>query len=86
VSRKRPQQEANEVEEEEPEPEIDESKGAIGPEGDFVDFPEYNGTEPPKEYKKAFTHFCMKTRKEVKASLGPSESGNKVSYCSLTWL
>jgi TolA-binding protein len=86
VSRKRPQQEANEVEEEEPEPEIDESKGAIGPEGDFVDFPEYNGTEPPKEYKKAFTHFCMKTRKEVKASLGPSERGNKVSYCSLTWL
>ena len=85
VSRKRPQQEANEVEEEVPEPEIDESKGAIGPDGDFVEFPEYDGTEPPKEHKKAFTHFCMQTRKEVKASLDPSERGNKVSYCSLMW-
>jgi seryl-tRNA synthetase len=86
VSRKRPQQEANEVEEEEPEPEIDESKGAIGPDGDFVEFPEYDGTEPPKEHKKAFTHFCIKTRKEVKASLDPSERGNKVSYFGLMWL
>jgi vancomycin resistance protein YoaR len=86
VSRKRPQQDVNEVEEEEPEPEIDESKGAVGPDGDLVEFPEYDGTAPPKEHKKAFTHFCMTIRKEVKASLDPSERGIKVSYCSLIWL
>jgi hypothetical protein len=64
-------------------PPVDESKGAIGPEGDFVEFPEYDGAEPPKEAKKAFTQFCINTRKEVKTSLDPEERRNKVSYKSL---
>lgn len=49
--------------------EVDETRGAIGPDGDFVEFPEYDASQPPKEAKKAFTHFCVSTRKEVKASL-----------------
>jgi len=44
--------------------------GANGPEG-FVPFPEYDGKEPPKENKKAFTHFCYGTRREIKNSLEP---------------
>ena len=56
----------------------DAEKGAPGPDGEFVEFPEYDGTEAPKECKKAFTHFCLHTRKEVKASLDPSERKNKV--------
>ncbi len=46
--------------------------GAIGPDGTFVEFPDYDGTEEPRECKKAFTLFCTATRKEVKRSL-PSE-------------
>ncbi|CAB9508745.1 Probable chromatin-remodeling complex ATPase chain [Seminavis robusta] len=53
-----------------------EENGAMGPEG-FLEFPEYDGSEEPKESKKAFTHFCMHTRKEVKATLDPSERKNK---------
>jgi len=53
-------------------------KGAPGPDGDFVEFPPYDGSEPPKECRKAFTHFCMHTRKEVKASLDLSERKDKV--------
>jgi len=53
--------------------------GAIGPEGKFVPFPDYDGTEEPHENKKAFTLFCKKTRKEVKNSLSPSQRKNKVS-------
>jgi hypothetical protein len=69
-----------EVEEEEaaPTPSIDESRGALGPDGGFVEFPEYDGTEPPKESKKAFTHYCINTRKEVKASLDPADRKSKV--------
>ena len=62
-------------------PEVDESRGAIGPDGDFVEFPEFDGAEPPKEAKKAFTLFCVSTKKEVKASLEPADRKNKVS-CS----
>ena len=51
--------------------------GAIGPEGDFVEFPEYNGEEEPHENKKAFTLFCKATRREVKNSLSPSARKNK---------
>ena len=54
-------------------------KGATGPDGDFVEFPPYDGTEVPKDPKKAFTHFCLHTRREVKASLDPSERKKKVS-------
>jgi SWI/SNF-related matrix-associated actin-dependent regulator of chromatin subfamily A member 5 len=53
--------------------------GAPGPDGDFVEFPEYDGNEPPKEARKAFTHFCNGTRKQVKHSLPPEERRNKVS-------
>ena len=53
--------------------------GARGPDGEFIPFPEYDGSEPPKECKKAFTHFCNGTRKEVKKSLDPSMRKNKVS-------
>ncbi len=51
--------------------------GAIGPEGDFVEFPEYDGEEEPTENKKAFTLFCKATRREVKNSLSPSSRKNK---------
>ena len=53
--------------------------GAIGPDGDFVEFPDYDGEETPRENKKAFTLFCNKTRKEVKSSLAPSDRKNKVN-------
>jgi len=53
------------------------TNGAIGPEGDFVEFPEYNGEEEPHENKKAFTLFCKATRREVKNSLSPSSRKNK---------
>lgn len=56
----------------------DNDNGAIGPDGQFVEFPSYTGTEPPRECKKAFTHFCLHTRKEVKASLDQNERKNKV--------
>ena len=53
------------------------TNGAIGPEGDFVEFPEYDGEEEPHENKKAFTLFCKSTRREVKNSLSPSSRKNK---------
>lgn len=56
---------------------VDESRGAMGPDGGFVEFPEYDGIEPLKEAKKAFTHFCVSNRKEVKASLDPADRKNK---------
>jgi hypothetical protein len=56
----------------------DNENGAVGPDGKFVEFPDYTGTEPPKESKKAFTHFCLHTKKEVKASLDLTERKNKV--------
>ena len=57
--------------------------GAPGPDGTMVDFPEYDGAEPPRECKKAFTHFCNGTRKEVKASLPPEERRDKVRFIVL---
>lgn len=54
--------------------------GALGPDGEFVAFPEYDESEPPKDCKKAFTHFCIGTRKEVKRSLDPAARKNKVRY------
>eukprot|EP00531_Pseudo-nitzschia_arenysensis_P000181 CAMPEP_0116124966 /NCGR_PEP_ID=MMETSP0329-20121206/5561_1 /TAXON_ID=697910 /ORGANISM="Pseudo-nitzschia arenysensis, Strain B593" /LENGTH=1458 /DNA_ID=CAMNT_0003618979 /DNA_START=160 /DNA_END=4536 /DNA_ORIENTATION=- len=56
---------------------LDETKGALGPEGDFVEFPPYDGSEPPKEPRKAFAQFCQRTRKSVKNSLDPEERRNK---------
>jgi SWI/SNF-related matrix-associated actin-dependent regulator of chromatin subfamily A member 5 len=81
ISRKQPHTEddTNKVAEEEEEAptNVDESRGAIGPEGDFMEFPEYDGEEPPKEAKKAFTHFCVGTRREVKVSLDPADRKDK---------
>ena len=56
---------------------FDATKGAIGPEGDYVEFPHYDGSEPPKEPRKAFAQFCQRTRKSVKSSLKPEERKNK---------
>ena len=50
---------------------------AIGPDGEMMEFPGYDGTEPPKECKKPFTHFCVHTRKSVKETLDPSERKDK---------
>jgi predicted metal-dependent phosphoesterase TrpH len=65
------------MEEEEPQPVFDESKAAIGPSGEVLDFPEYDGSEQPRENKKTFAWFCNKNRKEVKAALNPEEGKNK---------
>jgi hypothetical protein len=54
------------------------SAGALGPEGEFAPFPDYDGSEEPRENKKAFTHFCNGTRREVKASLDPLHRKDKV--------
>jgi len=51
--------------------------GAMGPGGDFVEFPEYDVEDEPHEKKKAFTLFCKSTRKEVKKSLSPSDRKNR---------
>lgn len=61
----------------EEEPIVDARAGATGPNDEFLAFPEYDGTEPPKEPKKAFTKFCVAKRKEVKASLDPADRKNK---------
>lgn len=57
-------------------------KGAIGPDGEFVDFPVYDGKEPPRDCKKAFTLFCAATRKEVKKSLDSASRKDRVSMIS----
>jgi len=51
--------------------------GAIGPDGDFLEFPEYDGSEDPAEWKKAFTHFCLRIRKKVKSEMDPADRKNK---------
>eukprot|EP00980_Cylindrotheca_fusiformis_P004471 scaffold953_cov141-Cylindrotheca_fusiformis.AAC.15 len=78
-SKKRPRQSDDrlEAENEDDSSRADGTNGAVGPDGDFVEFPEYSGAEAPKDPKKAFTHFCVATRKEVKAALGPTERKNK---------
>lgn len=52
--------------------------GDIGPDGEFVEFPPYDGSEPPVEWKKAFTQYCNRTKKDLKASLDPVDRKNKV--------
>jgi hypothetical protein len=51
--------------------------GAPGPDGNVLDFPEYDGEEEPKNNKKAFTLFCNSVRKEVKAALPLEKRKNK---------
>jgi hypothetical protein len=55
--------------------------GAPGPDG-FLLFPNYDGLEEPRQCKKAFTHFCNKTRKKVKASLDSESRRDRVGYKS----
>ena len=64
-------------EEAEPLPAFDESKAALGPDNKVEEFPEYDGSEPPRENKKTFAWFCNKNRKDVKMSLKPEERKNK---------
>jgi hypothetical protein len=52
--------------------------GATGPDGDFVEFPDYDGVDEPRECKKAFTLFCTATRRDVKKSLDPVSRKDKV--------
>jgi hypothetical protein len=85
-SKKRPRPAGNNVEEKKIEEasKVDESRGALGPDGDFIEFPEYDGVEAPRDPKKAFTQFCLSHRKQVKASLDPADRKNKVgSKCSI---
>jgi hypothetical protein len=53
--------------------------GAIGPGGEFIVFPSYDGSAPPLDWKKAFTQYCNHTKKDLKESLPPEERKNKVS-------
>ncbi len=55
------------------------STGTEGPDGEFVEFPPYDGSEEPRECKKAFTLFCTGNRKDVKKSLDPASRKNRVS-------
>jgi TolA-binding protein len=59
--------------------------GAVGPDGVFVEFPPYDGSEPPVEWKKPFTQYCIRSRKEVKASLQPAKRKNKVRHAGKYW-
>ena len=54
-----------------------EVKGAIGPDGNLLEFPPYDGSEEPKPNKKAFTLFCSSIRKQVKSALPPEKRKNK---------
>ena len=38
------------------------SKGTVGPDGDIVEFPSFDGMSEPRECKKAFTLFCIASR------------------------
>jgi hypothetical protein len=67
------------VDEEQQKSETESQDGAVGPEGDFLPFPEYDGKEEPAEWKKPFTHFCNHTRREVKQSLDSVARRDKAS-------
>jgi len=57
--------------------------GAQGPDGEFVHYPHYDGTEEPKEARRAFTLFCSGSRREVKESLDADSRSNKVRSCPI---
>ena len=56
---------------------LDETKGAEGPCNEFVEFPKYDGSDPPTKARKAFAHFRKKTRKDVENLLGPEYRKHK---------
>eukprot|EP00525_Craspedostauros_australis_P003808 CAMPEP_0198123662 /NCGR_PEP_ID=MMETSP1442-20131203/38060_1 /TAXON_ID= /ORGANISM="Craspedostauros australis, Strain CCMP3328" /LENGTH=322 /DNA_ID=CAMNT_0043782897 /DNA_START=33 /DNA_END=1001 /DNA_ORIENTATION=+ len=58
-------------------PAFDTMKGDIGPEDKFLEFPEYDGSTEPKDYKKAFAHYCHRNRKSIKESLPAEDRKNK---------
>ncbi len=62
---------------------IENEEGAMGPDGEIVPYPEYDGTEEPRPCKKDFTLFCNGTRREVKASLDRADRKDKVSCAIL---
>jgi hypothetical protein len=68
------------LEEEQQKSETESQDGAIGPDGDFLPFPEYDGNEEPLEWKKPFTHFCIHTRREVKHALDAVARKDKASF------
>lgn len=59
-------------------PHEDDNNGAIGPDGQYEEFPEYDGSEPPVEWKKPFTQYCIRTKKSVKAHMDPGDRKDKV--------
>lgn len=68
-------EETKEQKKKEEEPSL--ATGATGPDGNFLEFPDYDGTEEPKISKKAFTLFCNSIRKEVKSALPVEKRKNK---------
>lgn len=59
--------------------EDDSPKGAEGPDGEYVPFPEYDGSSEPVDWKKPFGQYCARKRKSVKATLSDEERNDKVS-------
>uniref|UniRef100_A0A7S2V7T2 Chromatin-remodeling complex ATPase chain n=1 Tax=Entomoneis paludosa TaxID=265537 RepID=A0A7S2V7T2_9STRA len=76
-----PPKDAPEIEEVQEADAVDEGHGkvpgAIGGDGEFAPFPEYDPSVAPAEWRKPFAHFCNSTRKDVKKSLDPSERKDK---------
>ena len=57
-------------------PGVQDAKGSLVA-GEFQEYPQYDGSEEPAEWKKPFTLFCIQTRKEVKASFDPADRKDK---------
>jgi len=51
--------------------------GAVGRDGEFTPFPEYDATVAPADWRKPFAHFCNHTRKDLKRSLDPEDRKDK---------
>lgn len=51
--------------------------GADGPDGTFTEFPEYDGMEPPVDWKKPFTLYSAHAHQDVRASLPTEDEGDK---------
>lgn len=56
-----------------------ETEGFVGPNGEFVAFPTYDGSSEPIDWKKPFGQFCSKQRRVVKATLSDEQKKDKVS-------
>jgi hypothetical protein len=60
-----------------------EGEGFAGPDGDFVAFPAYDGSEEPTDWKKPFGQYCSRHRKAVKADLTAGQKNDKSYVQSL---